>query len=140
MGAKLYYALAYKFLDKACKSNDGNGCLELGILQSKGLGPDDGTQNSSLLSFEKGCNLGNTNACTNLGLYYADDKSNEGVDKARRYFEKSCNFSGLLLKDGISGKSDQKKASDFFEKACRLGSQDGCRNLQSISTRFVNNK
>ena len=68
-------------------------------------------------------------------------RSQELFNQACNYgHNESCNFSGLLLKDGISGKSDQKKASDFFEKACRLGSQDGCRNLQSISSKFVNNK
>ena len=65
-------------------------------------------------------------------------RSQELFNQACDYgHNESCNFSGLLLKNGISGKADLEKASVYFEKACKLGSKDGCKNLQSLGSKVA---
>jgi TPR repeat protein len=84
---------------KACDSNEGVGCSNLGILYYHGDGvKQDYFQAKTYV--EKACGLNDGRGCSNLGMLYAEGKGvKQDYFQAKTYFEKACdlNVGGAVL-------------------------------------------
>jgi len=128
-----------KYHNIACDASMTLACIDLGkeyetgntIIQN---------YNFARVFYDKACELNNPDGCNLLGMIYFNGK---GVTKSKvdavHYFTRSCEQgwasgclnTGRMWKNG-SGvkKKDLEKAREFFQEACRLGSEEGCIDLR----------
>jgi hypothetical protein len=90
-------------LDRACAAGDGAGCVDLGIAKLA----DKKLAGDAQYAFRRACyGGGEFEGCTQLGMLYVEGKG--GLTKS------------------------PKLATQFFEKACKEGSQKGCDELKKL--------
>ncbi|MCF8473973.1 MAG: hypothetical protein K9G26_04685 [Emcibacter sp.] len=95
-----------KLLSKACVAHDGFACNAAGMIGWKRpLGSGIAAWEVPLY-FRDGCDLGNGEACFNLAMIYEN-----GYGKLKQY---------------------QSTKLPLLDKACRLGSTDACKNIESL--------
>ncbi len=89
-------------------------------------------------NLSKACNIGNAEACYDLGLAYKNGQGTEkNYEKAEKFFliaceggdYVGCNSLGLLYTQNRGFEIDYKKAGVFWDKACKGGIVRGCYNL-----------
>ena len=89
--------------DSACAMGDGAGCLDLGLAKLA----DKKLAGDAQYAFRRACyGGGEIEGCTQLGMLYVEGKG--GMTK------------------------NAKLATQFFEKACKEGSQKGCDELKKL--------
>ena len=86
-------------------------------------------------------------ACRDLARFYYNGLGvKKDYDKAFKYFEKDCSFSGVESRSGAQScamvgsayylgkgtKEDLKLAKNYFEKSCKMESEIGCYGLGEI--------
>ncbi|BCZ19726.1 hypothetical protein NHP190012_13680 [Helicobacter sp. NHP19-012] len=94
----------------------------------------------ALRNFQEAAKLGDAKASYNLGLMY---KKGEGVSKknylrALQYFHKAGDLGdargyynlAVMYKYGTGVARDARMARYYFQKACDLDRQDGCRDVE----------
>ena len=123
---------AYDYYKKACKLNDGFGCIGSGMLAYD--------YGEAKRYYEKACRLNDNDGigCRNLGLsYYNGEGVRRNYSTAKNYFEKACNLNdghgctllGILYHGGQGVRQDYSTAIKYYEKACRMNESLGCFGL-----------
>ena len=88
--------------------------------------------------YGQGCASGESEACFNLAtIYETGDASVQNNAKARAYYKQACdagyslacNNLGILYGEGTE--RDYVQAVFYFDKACQLKEQTGCKNKLS---------
>ncbi len=135
------FTRAKEYFEKACKSNDADGCTILREAYSKVI-----LKGSARESIEKAlehtatakaCKSNDAEKCKKLAEFYF--KAND-LKKTLKYYSKACklnNAEGCMLSaafyDGvIKGFKKDKKAFKYYSKACELNYGDGCEILGDI--------
>jgi uncharacterized protein len=133
---KRYYE-AVPLYEKACDDGEMDGCANLGVLYTQGLGVAQDYNYGHRLT-QMACDAGNMDGCTELGRLY---QSGKGVPldnvQARRVYEKVCDNGkmtgcfdlGTLYMAGDGGVQDYAKAFVLFQEACDGGEMAGCTGL-----------
>ncbi len=90
--------------------------------------------------FERDCQqTGKNEACHQLAEFY--DHIERSPAKARPLMQqlcrdkahaKSCHYLGSMMLAGRGGPRDVKAALELFERACSLGSVEGCHNAGDV--------
>ena len=85
--------------------------------------------------YGQACTNGESEACFNLAtIYETGDASVQSNAKALDYYKQACdagyslacNNLGILYGDGLE--KDYARAETYFDKACQLKEQTGCKN------------
>ena len=88
--------------------------------------------------YGQACDNGESEACFNLAkIYETGDPSVKNNAKALEYHKQACdagyslacNNLGILYGDGLE--KDYARAETYFDKACQLKEQTGCKNKAS---------
>ena len=88
--------------------------------------------------YGQSCDNGESEACFNLAtIYETGDASVKNNAKALEYhnqacdagYSLACNNLGILYGDGLE--KDYARAETYFDKACQLKEQTGCKNKAS---------
>ncbi len=117
----------------ACDGGKQLSCAHLGRLWARGLGGEQNEDTARAL-YELSCSADEMLGCAFLGrLHYINRKGKD----ARKFLKKACDGGsyvgcdglGAVLKEGIGGKPDVKKAKALFDAACQGGEMSGCANL-----------
>jgi len=119
-----------------CDKDSPEACNLLGKLHNQkrsGL-------NDAIVAWDKGCELGSMNACTQVGILLVErrhpkHKELKPADEFRRACEQGdpegCYRLGLVLSPGVKIPSDAE-AFDLFVKACDEGYSEACERLGMI--------
>lgn len=117
---------------KACDGGVALGCRVKGQLATK--------LPEKIALFDSACAMGDGGACVDLGLARLSDKKLAG--DAQYAFRRACYGGGeyegctqlgLLYAEGKGGMTKNAKlATQFLEKACKEGSQQGCDELKKL--------
>jgi len=115
-------AAAKTSFGKACAADIGDGCSGRGTILTN---EDAFAAAEPLLA--KGCDLGSTRGCSNLGLLYQQGKlGSADYAKAARYYEKSCALGSgvgchnraILVRDGLGEPADRSRAYELLVANC----------------------
>ena len=88
--------------------------------------------------YGQGCAGGESEACFNLAtIYETGDASVQNIAKALEYHKQACdagyslacNNLGILYGEGVE--RDYARAATYFDKACQLKEEIGCKNKAS---------
>lgn len=131
----------------ACDRGVGDACsaIALGFLNDKD--PDNrGNSNEEFLEvvslFERGCALGSSKACNNMGSFLRR-KSLGRQTESLGFFERSCSLGAAhavtgcveaadTLREGKFGSAaDPARADELIVRACKLGSAHSCKEARS---------
>lgn len=135
------YAKVKESFESACKSGDKTSCSNLGVMYQNGWGvKQDIPKGESLLYLA--CKAGDELGCDLLGeMEYTDDgywlsKGHElqgYTECCENGVFDGCSRIGLYYRGGFQGiDKDEKKAKDYFQKACHEGNANGCFNLGTM--------
>ncbi len=124
-----------KKLKALCEEGNGDACFHIGE-RYRTLDRDNKT---AVGYFLKGCDGGHITACTHAGILtqMTGQQYSPAWKKAAKLYEKGCdkdsdkacfNLGLLKYKEGR-----QKAAKKYWSKACDLGNQVGCNNLQTLN-------
>jgi TPR repeat protein len=131
------YDEAAPLYQKACDAGEMDGCANLGVMYTRGLGVAQDYEHGRKLT-QLACGAGNMDGCTGLGRLYQTGK---GVPldnaQARSVYEKVCDSGkmigcfdlGTLYLVGQGGAQDYAKAFMLFQEACNGGEMSGCTGL-----------
>ena len=123
---------ALAMLDYACAEGLPEGCQNLSTALRSGLVPEDpaGAHDAAV----RGCELGNSSSCVDLGSDEAMGLAGiaQDLEAARAHFQvacdggepKGCRYLGVLAHDA----SDETAAFGWFDKACAQGDSESCYN------------
>jgi TPR repeat protein len=126
----------------ACLAGQGEACMQVGLffkLGDSGFPQDDAR---AVVAYGRGCNLGDSRACNNLGDAYA---YGEGVardlDHAVDAFDKSCRLGealgcanlGYRLERGLGIARDVARARSLYRDACNIGASYACLHLDLLA-------
>lgn len=119
----------------ACLEGEAEACYRVGLLYYFGRGafPRDPTRAAS--AYARGCHLGDSRACNNLGdaLAYGDGTERDVVQSAA-LFEKACHLGealgcanlGYMVEYGRGIARDRARARVLYRDACATGDVYGC--------------
>jgi uncharacterized protein len=121
-----------------CELDEKVDCYNAGLFWKNGkVGAMDGTKAMAL--FEKGCKLGDGDACLEEGMLHAKpaDSGTKDMAKALAAFDRACAVKeahgcfnvGILYRDGDGVAADPKQAFAMFSKACDGEDLDGCHEV-----------
>lgn len=123
-----------KYLVKACDSQIGAACLSL---SKKYTALESGRKAIDYAT--KACSYGQAKGCFSAGNIYYTGRCNIDIDmpKAVSFFETACEadevggcaYLGWIYEKGESVKKDEKKAAEYYLKACNLGYAKSCQKL-----------
>jgi TPR repeat protein len=126
--------------DKQCVAGDQEGCRNLGVLYSEGIGVAKDPRKAAAL-FAQACTGGSMAACNHMGLLFAEGM---GVDKspleAGKMFAKACDGGhglacknlGLMLRDGRGIDKNVELAEKALDKACVANTPFACTNAGDL--------
>lgn len=129
-------ARAAALFQQACDGGVAMGCTNLGLLHDQGTGvPRDASRAAAL--HEKGCESGSAEACTRVGVRHFNGQGvTRDVTRGTFLLEKGCegkDAQGCFILGQIAASrmrmGAQRRAEEYFEKACDFGSADACRKL-----------
>lgn len=114
-----------------CDRDVGTSCLEVARLAFAKKSAED-----TMRFADRACTLANADGCSMVGfLYYTAQLGIRwDITQAAVYFTKACDGgSGTgcanqaeLVRFGINGKADPRKAFELYTKSCEAGQQSGC--------------
>ena len=135
-------ALAGRLYARACQLDNALGCDNYGMFmletwpkrRSSAAKPDE--VKAGMEAFEKGCRLGEGQACVNLWTVYSQGNGSLKPDPARgaEYLRMACAMNyvagclnlGRFYAEDPAGEGRLNEAFDLFGKACELGGGEGC--------------
>ncbi len=122
-----------------CEGGYPQACTNLGYLYDRGIGviahPERAAQLYERACAGDACTPGDPIGCANLGIFLRDG---HGIPKDERRAAEmlergcdgnvaaACNNLGILVEP-----ADADRALELYRKACRLGSEGGCKNAAS---------
>ncbi|OOC28420.1 tetratricopeptide repeat protein [Helicobacter pylori] len=137
------FTRAKKYFEKACKSNDADGCAILREIYSSGKAIARENARESIekalehTATAKACKSNDAKKCKDLAEFYfnANDLKN-----ALEYYSKACELNealtctlvGEFYRDGEGVAKDLKKAFEYSAKACELNDAKGCYALAAF--------
>jgi TPR repeat protein len=136
--AKMASARGLLPLDRACKSGEARGCSIVGDALFVGLAGVPKDPPRALKYYARGCDGGDTGACTNLGVLYLGAGGADVPIDRRKALELStracfggdstaCGNTGLMYEFGMGVPQDITKAQALFKRSCGLDGADCLR-------------
>jgi TPR repeat protein len=128
-------------LASRCESGDASACNDQGVTALHSV-PSDASL--AVRSFERACQGGSADACSNLGaLAEAGVGVRSNLSDAARLYEQACTGGaalgcsnlGALYARGKGVARDASEAQRLFSLACDGGSAAGCSNLMQLTAR-----
>ena len=128
-------------LPSRCESGEAIACNDQGVTALHSVPSD---PSLAARSFERGCQGGSADACSNLGaLREAGVGVRTNLSDAARLYEQACTGGaalgcsnlGALYARGKGVARDASEAQRLFSLACDTGSAAGCSNLMQIKAR-----
>lgn len=122
-------------LEQACWAGQPESCYRAGLFFYLGheAFPLDPTRAAKL--YERGCHLGDSRACNNLGdaLAYGDGVARD-VERAAALFDRACRLGealgcanlGYMAEHGEGVARDEARARALYRGACTIGDVYGC--------------
>ncbi len=112
------------YYDKSCKLGYKFGCRNMGNYHRMGLKVEK-SASKAMHFFDKACDL-DSNICLWIGNKYKFEDRDYKASK--RYYEKACDKGlewgcadmGVMYFSGLGVAKDEKKAAEYFTKACEL--------------------
>lgn len=142
LGLGVAFGANIQTLTQQCEANNAKACLDLGGAYSWGKGVPE-NQKKAFELFQKACDLGSANGCSNVGFFYEKGVDSAGVakdlSKAFAFYKKACdmvyaqgcaNLGALYYNGGDGVKKDINAAKNYSKKACSMGDQNGCKNYK----------
>ena len=121
------------YLEKACDLDMAEGCNDLGaaLAAGRGIARDDAR---AIKLWEASCRLGSGMGCFNLGGRLRDGRGMpRDLERALTTLARGCElknggacFNAGNLQQSMNDPDRGRKASSYFEAACRLGDDKGC--------------
>lgn len=140
------YTRARPFVEKSCALGDKDSCVDLGIMQVKGMGgtPD---RPAGIATLIQACEtLNNRRSCANLGSVYADQDAPGGPNMAAaaKALMKgcdlgdmlSCRAAGILLIERPGVTPDPVASFRALSLACGSGDNPSCLDMRRLRGRF----
>jgi uncharacterized protein len=129
-------ALRQRFDDQhGCLTGSADTCMQLGVAFYAGTAPFPRDLPRSAAAYQRGCDLGNGLACSNLGdaCEYGSGVPRD-LSRAAALYERACRAGralgcsnlGHLLKHGEGVARDVPRARTLFRDACTGGDVYGC--------------
>jgi len=129
-------------LEQACWSGQADSCYRAGLFFYFGREefPRDVRRATKL--YERGCNLGDSRACNNLGDAFAyGDGVSRDVERAASLFERACRLGealgcanlGYMAEHGEGVARDEARARSLYRDACTTGDVYGCIHSQMMA-------
>lgn len=127
---------------RACDDGEALACTRLGsvLVNGQDVLSIQKDVNKAKTLFEKGCRIGNADACFELGLIDMHVPPLNEVDAARAYKRAcdqkhtfACNNLGVMYERGSGGlAADLQTARRLFERACGDKDETACNNLERV--------
>ncbi|RDU59890.1 hypothetical protein CQA53_11175 [Helicobacter didelphidarum] len=125
---------AITYLQKACYNHEHSSCMNLGLIYQERQ-----DYINAKAYYADACKMKDNLACYNLGLLYTDEKMlGKKNALAIEYFQQACaRFHAkacfnIAVIHANSIKQDLPKAKFYFDKACDLGLEKACENIQNL--------
>jgi TPR repeat protein len=120
---------------RTCLSGQAEACFQIGVLFYYGREAFPRDRTSSSRAFSRGCDLGDSRACNNLGdaMAYGDGVARD-VATAASSFLKACRLGealgcanlGYMVEHGEGMPRDVVRARGLYREACAAGDIYGC--------------
>lgn len=126
---------------KACDGGFGEACDDLSRVYAAGWGTVAKDDAKAYTHAKKGCELGNANACGQLGVLLVlgvgvTKDAPTGLRTVVAACEKgsaiACESAGSVLATGAGVAADGQRGVDFFQRACRMGLGRACRKAADL--------
>ncbi len=151
----LRHKKALALYSKGCDLGDILCCQSAGMMCDESrLGMVESDVSKAYEFYARACELGDADTCVMVGWRYMTDcqqtKNPELASKAVNCFLKACemgnadgfNFLGMMYANnlGVAGTSAQRnaKAMELYAKACDMGCDAACSNLEKLKRRLQN--
>lgn len=129
------YTDALNFFEKACKLNEGEACLNAGIIYHEGLNTEADSSKAAVF-YEQACNMNYASGCTHLGIIYGSG-STANYTKAFDFYRKGCEngdnegcyFTGIAYRDGFGINQNTDSAYEYIQKACDMNLGKACSEI-----------
>jgi TPR repeat protein len=129
---------------RACLLGQGDACFRVGLGFTQGQGGYDKNRNLAFQAYDRGCSLGNTSACNNLGvaLQYGDGTGRD-VRRAVAAWQRTCDLGeasgcanlGYMLEHAFGAPRDTRRAHALYMQACSSGDAYGCLHVDMMAAR-----
>ncbi|MDP9151709.1 MAG: sel1 repeat family protein [Myxococcota bacterium] len=129
-------ALRARFeVHQACLNGEAEACYRMGLLSYFGRGAFARDRGRAASAYARGCDLGDSRACNNLGdaLAYGEGTERD-VSRAAALFDKACLLGealgcanlGYMAEHGRGVAKDRGRARSLYREACASGDVYGC--------------
>jgi TPR repeat protein len=128
--------------ERTCLSGQAEACFQIGLNFYYGREAFPRDRASSSRAFSRGCDLGDSRACNNLGdaLAYGDGVGRD-VEGAASSFRKACRLGealgcanlGYMAEHGEGVARDVPRARGLYGEACAAGDVYGCLHLDLLA-------
>ena len=121
----------------ACERGDAESCFDAGSYFYSGDDAVDPDWKRAREMFEKACDGGIADGCSQAGRLWLEKKIGTDDARAAALFGKACDAHddsgcaelGSLTRDGRGVSKDESKAAALFEKSCNESEHSGCAGL-----------
>ena len=127
---------------RTCLAGQSEACFQIGVLFYYGREAFPRDRASSSRAFSRGCDLGDSRACNNLGdaMAYGDGVDCD-VEGAASAFLKACRLGealgcanlGYMAEHGEGVPRDVPRARSLYRQACTAGDVYGCLHLDLLA-------
>ena len=127
---------------RTCLAGQAEACFQIGVLFYYGRDAFPRDRASSSRAFSRGCDLGDSRACNNLGdaMAYGEGVGRD-VQGAAASFLKACRLGealgcanlGYMAEHGAGVARDLPRARSLYREACTAGDVYGCLHLDLLA-------
>lgn len=134
------FANLVSILEENCAQGSGGAANELGLIFANAkLTP--ANLSKAAVYFQKGCDLGNAEACANVAIRFLFSAESNADDHVKQAFDRleidnasvesgnACYLLGLAYETGRARPIDLPRARKLYAQACEHGDIGGCKNL-----------
>ncbi len=128
--------------ERTCLSGQSEACFQIGVAFYYGRDAYPRDRSRSSKAFERGCDLGDSRACNNLGdaLAYGDGVARD-VEASAAAFQKACRLGealgcanlGYMAEHGEGVPRDVARARRLYRDACAAGDVYGCLHVDLLA-------
>jgi uncharacterized protein len=128
--------------EHACLTGEPETCYQVGLCFYFGRNAFPRDRGRAVEAYERGCDLGDSRACNNLGdaLAYGDGVERDVVRSAAT-FDRACRLgealgcanSGQMFERGEGVARDRVRARDLYRAACASGDIYGCLHAEMLA-------
>jgi TPR repeat protein len=129
-------------MEYACLTGQSEACFQVGIFFRLGQEGFPRDPASAVRAYVRGCNLGESRACNNLGdaLAYGEGVDRD-LDRAAEAFTRACKLGealgcanlGYRFEHGSGVARDVARARALYRDACNTGSVYGCLHAEMLA-------